>query len=322
MAEISIYWKNEGHPCIDQPCTANAVQVVGVFTGMEDFEQIRWIAMRQESAFDYDHYHQHDDLKIHQFAQNGVEIIERFKNQKADSRLGSVYPGIRVATISDARYSLKESDGGRINKSKIFVPSTTPTQFNFTGVFLLNNGTQGALHSFLRHHDKWADVVPNMQSYLNRMQPVIDSIQAIQRASNMSSARSLTFEFMEKLGNLNESDFNSNLKRRFNECKLVLTKIWFTISEVQSALNEVQLEMVESLQKHLDYGSYLGEGVNQNNQLQTYFKMNSDLVAVIGYSRELFVEEPSFDRRPFRTIITIYFIDYVEYRRRYVMTSY
>lgn len=87
-------------------------------------------------------------------------------------------------------------------------------------------------------------------------------------------------------------------------------------------MNDVQIELVKTLQNKLEYVNYRGEGVNEKGQLQTYFQMKHDLVAVVGYSRELFLPEEQLDRRNFRTIITIYFIDDDECHRRTVMKSY
>lgn len=79
---------------------------------------------------------------------------------------------------------------------------------------------------------------------------------------------------------------------------------------------------MKALQNKLEYGNYRGEGVNEKGQLQTYFQMKPNLVAVVGYSRELFKPETIFDQRPFRTIITIYFIDDAECNSRTIMRSY
>lgn len=96
----------------------------------------------------------------------------------------------------------------------------------------------------------------------------------------------------------------------------------FSIPVVQTALNEVQMQLVKKLQEKLVYSNYRGEGVNERGQLQTYFQMGEDLVAMIGFSRELFHPEEQFDPRPFRTIITIYFINDQECNSRTVMRSY
>lgn len=93
-------------------------------------------------------------------------------------------------------------------------------------------------------------------------------------------------------------------------------------ADVQRALNEVQVSIVKSLQSQVNYKNYKGEGVNEKGQLQTYFRMADDLVAVLGLSRELFTPEMDLDSRPLRTIITIYFIDQDECTRRSIMRSF
>lgn len=92
--------------------------------------------------------------------------------------------------------------------------------------------------------------------------------------------------------------------------------------EVQSALNDVQLVIVKTLQEKLEYANYRGEGLDNSGRFQTYFQVKENMVAVLGYSRELFLPETVFDQRSFRTIITIYFIDDQECHRRTVMKSY
>ena len=83
------------------------------------------------------------------------------------------------------------------------------------------------------------------------------------------------------------------------------------------------MAIVKTLEeKTIDYRNYHGEGVNEKSQLQTYFQVANNLVAMVGYSRELFLGEELTEHRPFRTIITIYFIDNEELKRRLVMKSY
>lgn len=87
-------------------------------------------------------------------------------------------------------------------------------------------------------------------------------------------------------------------------------------------MNEVELSLVRKLQEKLVYPNYRGEGVNEKGQLQTFIQVQDDLVAMIGYSRELFWPKERIDPRPFRTIITIYFISSAECGARTVMKSF
>lgn len=80
--------------------------------------------------------------------------------------------------------------------------------------------------------------------------------------------------------------------------------------------------LAKTIQDKMEYQLYRGEGVNEMGQIQTFFQVKENLVAVVGFSRELFLAESKHDKRPFRTIITIYFIDDAECHRRTVMKSY
>lgn len=84
----------------------------------------------------------------------------------------------------------------------------------------------------------------------------------------------------------------------------------------------MQVAIVKQLLDKLTYANYRGEGVNEKGQLQTFFQMKENLVAMLGYSREIFLAETNLDSRPIRTIITIYFIDDAECRNRVIMKSY
>lgn len=99
----------------------------------------------------------------------------------------------------------------------------------------------------------------------------------------------------------------------------MVSNLHIVFIDIQSALNEVQVVLVKTLQEKMDYQYYRGEGVNEKGQLQTYFQMKEDLVAVVGFSRELFFADDKFDGRPFRTIITIYFITNEECQNRTIM---
>ena len=88
-------------------------------------------------------------------------------------------------------------------------------------------------------------------------------------------------------------------------------------------MNEIQVHVVKQLQSKLTYQNYRGEGLNDKNQMETYFRVQDGLIIVLGFSRELFKPEPAlYNSRPIRALVTAYFIDPDEHSRRLIVKSY
>lgn len=97
----------------------------------------------------------------------------------------------------------------------------------------------------------------------------------------------------------------------------------WVLAECQSALNEIQMQMVKHLQAKMTYNNYRGEGLNEKTQMEVYFRMQDGLIIVLGYSRELFKSEAAaYDSRPIRSLITAYFIEPEEHSKRLIVKSY
>lgn len=63
------------------------------------------------------------------------------------------------------------------------------------------------------------------------------------------------------------------------------------------------------MQRNLTMAQYEGEGVNESQQMQVYFRMPNRQVMVIGISEELAPPIREFgDLRPVRFVVTVYFI--------------
>lgn len=97
----------------------------------------------------------------------------------------------------------------------------------------------------------------------------------------------------------------------------------FALSDCQSALNEIQLQMVKHLQTKMTYTNYRGEGLNDKTQMEVYFRVQDGLIIVLGFSRELFKPEVSlFNSRPVRALVTAYFVDPEEHSKRLIIKSF
>lgn len=88
-------------------------------------------------------------------------------------------------------------------------------------------------------------------------------------------------------------------------------------------MNDVQLEIVRFLQSKITYPNYRGEGLNEKTQMEVYFRMQEGIIAVLGFSRELF--KPMYELRtfkPIRAVITVFFIEPEEQSKRMVVKTY
>lgn len=207
---MALYWKNKNHPCVDQPCTDSVVPIIGIFSGNEDFTLIRSIGQKQENALDYDEYQTETEGETDNLSDDQKrDTIIRFRDQKAQDSVGRVYPGISLLTVEQGSDRLKIHDAlGRISQERLFFPSITPSEFNFSGVFLTNNGFQGVLHSFLRHNDKWREVQPFVDVAMERTGSMRKFIEDITNSTYMSSARSAINTFLDKLNSMEVQGFN------------------------------------------------------------------------------------------------------------------
>lgn len=174
--------------------------------------------------------------------------------------------------------------------------------FSSQGVFLVNNAHQGVLHSFLRHYLQWQILVPFIEVALQKLKPLHLFIELVAKAPNLKTSRTAISNFVAALNSLDRAEFN----------------------DCQSALNEVQVEMVKHLQKKLIYGNYRGEGLNEKSQMEVYFHIQEGLIVVLGFSRELFKAETVtlMDSRPIRALVTAYFIEPEEHSKRIIVKSY
>lgn len=206
---MAIFWKNHTHPCIDQPCSDDAVPVIGIFTGKEDFSYIRWIGDRQDTALHFDDYHSGEEETDSLSTDEKVKIIVRYRDMQPESTIGRVYPGISLVSITEGLKRLKlTNDEGKVSTEQIFLPTKTPSKFNMSSVFLTNNGFQGVLHSFLRHNDKWGQVQSFVDGALNRMRGLKKFIDDITNAFYMSTAKSAINTFLRELNSLDTNLFN------------------------------------------------------------------------------------------------------------------
>lgn len=65
-----------------------------------------------------------------------------------------------------------------------------PSEFTYTGAALLNNVSQGLLHTFIRHWDQWETVIPEIRTLLQgELAPIQQFLQQIQSARTSVTAR-------------------------------------------------------------------------------------------------------------------------------------
>lgn len=202
------YWKNSKHSCVDHKCSDDDIPIIGLFTGEEEFLHIKWIGERQENALEYDKYHSEGELVDLAFDEKR-EIILRYKEQKPESSVDRVYPGIQINSLPQAAEIFKaKEDNGKIYSRSVFLPSLLPIEMTFTSIFLTNHPFQGVLHSFLRHNQQWQTIEPFVEVSLDRLKPVRSLIDNISSSYYMPAVRSAINTFLVKMEGMNVDEYN------------------------------------------------------------------------------------------------------------------
>ena len=62
-------------------------------------------------------------------------------------------------------------------KKNVYEEVSLPNEyFTHTSVILANKSTQGLLHSFVRHHNEWQDVIPGLSDLQNQFPSEISKV--------------------------------------------------------------------------------------------------------------------------------------------------
>lgn len=63
------------------------------------------------------------------------------------------------------------------------------------------------MHSFLRHHTQWEKIDPNVKIEIEKMVPVREQLEDVERAWSLTQARSKIGDFLHKLRELKGEEF-------------------------------------------------------------------------------------------------------------------
>ncbi|CAI2342152.1 unnamed protein product [Caenorhabditis sp. 36 PRJEB53466] len=205
---------------------------------------------------------------------------EYYEKQKPGNVLGKLHYRVETGSPSSPPICQLERGGGAL-RQPYWIPVFTPDRFTYSTVIATNYATQGLMHSLIRHGHEF------YQNGLNR-----DILQVL--PSGMTN-------IVKSLRNMNSNDMNTAFTSRMlqmeeNEFKL---------------LHQLQLEAHNLIQKYVSTGSYLGECVNTNGQLQVFWKVTSSTAMVLALSEQLYQGQERCDsrgkKRPIKKIITVFF---------------
>lgn len=132
------YWKSseDGHICVNYPCSPQSIPIVGYFTGNEELSQIKWITAIQESGLDRDHYCKSLEPPIQHLPLTTDEkraILLEKKNEKPIYYISDIYKGILIQSIQDFALKMQTFyERGRVYSHSSFVPTITPKEFNYS----------------------------------------------------------------------------------------------------------------------------------------------------------------------------------------------
>ena len=79
---------------------------------------------------------------------------------------------------------------------------------------------------------------------------------------------------------------------------------------------QAQEKMLQFLSRYISYGRYLGEAINNNDQMQVFFDVGNGQVMALAVSQQLYHQTFAWDKRPVRGVITIFFMTEKEYLKR------
>nr|XP_027200592.1 uncharacterized protein LOC113794664 [Dermatophagoides pteronyssinus] len=133
-----------------------------------------------------------------------------------------------------------------------------------------------------------------MNDIIKRLEPIRQRLNGIRWARDSSQARSQ----VEKL--------QLDLQSLPNQI----------LSDVELALLQAQEKMLQFLSRYISYGRYLGEAINNNDQMQVLFDVGNGQVMALAVSQQLYHQTFAWDKRNVRGVITIFFMTEKEYLKR------
>ncbi|XP_012279076.1 uncharacterized protein LOC105698984 [Orussus abietinus] len=163
-----------------------------------------------------------------------------------------------------------------------------PKEFPYTAVTQLNSCHGGLYHSFIRHINEWAQVIPSdLSRVIDRLSPLMAEINDVASANNEFDAAEARNAFLQARRRLNRETYN----------------------DLQVALVEIQMTMHRFIQENITFDNYQGRSVNTNGGERLYFKVETEVgpkAMVICLTNERF-EPRTGDRRPIRMLLTVFF---------------
>ena len=177
---------------------------------------------------------------------------------------------------------------------------------------MLNNFRQGLMHSLFKHWNEWRQFIPNFDQLIKRI-AILEQFKGISNDTYTNIA-----EFLSNPRSLPDARLAGKLFQSSSFCMACSKLLCFPFpTDVAEALNELQMEIYRFCLRNITDSTYLGEGLNQDGQMQVYFRVTdvrgNQMVLVVCMSKELYkpIAETG-DGRNVRTIITMFFVDPVK----------
>lgn len=128
------YWKHseDGHICVDAPCSEDSIPLIGYFTGDEDFIVIVRIGGLQEDALEADKYDYITPNEIPLSTAEKRAILMEKRNEKANYELSDIYRNVPILTVSEFMERTRTFNGNSVYDSSVFLPIDMPREFGYT----------------------------------------------------------------------------------------------------------------------------------------------------------------------------------------------
>lgn len=139
------YWRaGDGHICLKGTCSKDAVPIIGNFIGNEALEVLKWITAQQETGLERDQYKTSIEPKSlfspEELALTTDEkraVLMQRKKEKPVYYLSDIYKGLFINQLKEfASKAQTFFSNGRIFSGSLFLPLSTPIEFNYMVSFI------------------------------------------------------------------------------------------------------------------------------------------------------------------------------------------
>ncbi|XP_017886517.1 uncharacterized protein LOC108628834 [Ceratina calcarata] len=286
-------------------------QIENVIAGIRDYvvlnnDVCQDTAFEREDALYHDSYVEAIEVKENR-KQAQKQMYER-DEQPPKKNIFDLFSSVEFTTLSDLLKSINKDPNREPNRDPNRKPNNNsrplltfpwlrlvmPEEFRYTVVAQLNSCYRGLYHSFIRHMNDWAQVIPSdISAAIERLSPLLTEIDHVVSANDQYDAAEATKKFLEARRGLDFEEYE----------------------DLQKALVEIQMSIHRFIQENITFDNYQGRSLNMNGQERLYFRVETEVgtkAMVICLSERL--QPITGDVCPIRILVTVYFESWNDFK--------